>query len=67
MGVGTEEEVVVEIVKPRIDKREYKRIVLQNSLQVLLISDPDTDKVSLHNFFNPSLLTSFSLFNLIKN
>lgn len=34
----------VEIVKPRTDKREYKRIVLQNSLQVLLISDPDTDK-----------------------
>ncbi|KAM7505463.1 hypothetical protein LguiB_004367 [Lonicera macranthoides] len=44
MGVGMEEEEVVEIVKPRIDKREYKRIVLQNSLQVLLISDSDTDK-----------------------
>jgi insulysin len=35
-----------EIVKARIDKRNYKRIVLRNSLQVLLISDPDTDKVS---------------------
>ncbi|CAJ2671458.1 unnamed protein product [Trifolium pratense] len=33
-----------EIVKARIDKRNYKRIVLRNSLQVLLISDPDTDK-----------------------
>ncbi|XP_048236137.1 insulin-degrading enzyme-like 1, peroxisomal isoform X2 [Ricinus communis] len=34
----------VEIVKPRSDKREYRRIVLNNNLQVLLISDPDTDK-----------------------
>ncbi|VFQ78513.1 unnamed protein product [Cuscuta campestris] len=34
----------VEITKPRSDKREYKRIVLQNSLEVLLISDPETDK-----------------------
>lgn len=39
MAVG-----VVEIVKPRTDKREYKNIVLNNSLQVLLISDPETDK-----------------------
>ncbi|KDP26059.1 hypothetical protein JCGZ_21092 [Jatropha curcas] len=36
----------VEIVKPRNDKREYRRIVLKNSLEVLLISDPDTDKCS---------------------
>ncbi|CAI0374966.1 unnamed protein product [Linum tenue] len=35
-----------EIVKPRTDKREYRRIVLSNSLQVLLISDPETDKAS---------------------
>lgn len=35
----------VEIFKARSDKREYKRIVLQNSLEVLLISDPETDKV----------------------
>ncbi|XP_012466863.1 insulin-degrading enzyme-like 1, peroxisomal isoform X4 [Gossypium raimondii] len=41
MTVGRED---VEILKPRIDKREYRRIVLRNSLQVLLISDPDTDK-----------------------
>ncbi|KAL4198409.1 hypothetical protein AMTRI_Chr03g140060 [Amborella trichopoda] len=34
----------VEILKPRIDKREFRRIVLSNSLEVLLISDPDTDK-----------------------
>ncbi|KAI6696778.1 hypothetical protein NL676_016897 [Syzygium grande] len=34
----------VEIVKPRSDKREYRRIVLKNSLEVLLISDPETDK-----------------------
>ncbi|WRX24863.1 hypothetical protein QQP08_017350 [Theobroma cacao] len=37
-------EIDEEIVKPRTDKREYRRIVLGNSLQVLLISDPDTDK-----------------------
>ncbi|MCH93229.1 zinc-metallopeptidase peroxisomal-like, partial [Trifolium medium] len=33
-----------EIVKACIDKRNYRRIILRNSLQVLLISDPDTDK-----------------------
>ncbi|WRX24860.1 Peptidase M16 [Theobroma cacao] len=37
-------EIDEEIVKPRTDKREYRRIVLGNSLQVLLICDPDTDK-----------------------
>ncbi|GMH08169.1 hypothetical protein Nepgr_010009 [Nepenthes gracilis] len=42
MAVGKEE--LSEIVKPRTDKREYKRIVLGNALEVLLISDPDTDK-----------------------
>ncbi|KAK2994518.1 hypothetical protein RJ640_010796 [Escallonia rubra] len=44
MAVGVEKESV-EIIKPRNDKREYRRIVLQNSLQALLISDPDTDKL----------------------
>ena len=38
-----------EILKPRTDKREYRKIVLKNSLEVLLISDPETDKVrSIH-------------------
>ncbi|KAH7557203.1 hypothetical protein JRO89_XS11G0073500 [Xanthoceras sorbifolium] len=41
MAVGKDD---VEIVKPRTDKRHYRRLVLSNSLQVLLISDPDTDK-----------------------
>ncbi|KAL8489852.1 hypothetical protein ACS0TY_025656 [Phlomoides rotata] len=41
LGVRKEEE---EIIKPRNDKREYRRIVLQNNLHVLLISDADTDK-----------------------
>lgn len=44
MAMGKSE---VEIVKPRNDKREYRRVVLPNSLEVCLISDPDTDKVSL--------------------
>ncbi|XP_011075245.1 insulin-degrading enzyme-like 1, peroxisomal isoform X1 [Sesamum indicum] len=34
----------VQIIKPRNDKREYRRIVLQNNLQVLLIRDSETDK-----------------------
>lgn len=42
---GLKEEAMVEIMKPRSDKRDYRRIVLDNSLQVLLISDPETDKV----------------------
>ncbi|XP_022743488.1 insulin-degrading enzyme-like 1, peroxisomal isoform X2 [Durio zibethinus] len=41
MAVGREDG---EIIQPRTDKRQYRRIVLRNSLQVLLISDPDTDK-----------------------
>ncbi|XP_057982106.1 insulin-degrading enzyme-like 1, peroxisomal [Malania oleifera] len=43
MAVGKEQ---VEIVKPRTDKREYRRIVLSNALEVLLISDPETDKAA---------------------
>ncbi|CAJ2659724.1 unnamed protein product [Trifolium pratense] len=41
MGVENKD---AEIVKTRIDKRSYRRIVLRNSLQVLLISDPNTDE-----------------------
>ncbi|CAK8543240.1 unnamed protein product [Lathyrus sativus] len=41
MAVGKDN---TEIAKARIDKRDYRRIVLRNSLQALLISDPDTDK-----------------------
>ncbi|KAL1555332.1 Insulin-degrading enzyme-like 1, peroxisomal [Salvia divinorum] len=33
-----------EIIKPRNDKREYRRILLKNNLQVLIISDAETDK-----------------------
>jgi hypothetical protein len=35
----------IEITKPRNDKREYRRVVLPNALELLLVSDPDTDKV----------------------
>ncbi|XP_021623125.1 insulin-degrading enzyme-like 1, peroxisomal isoform X2 [Manihot esculenta] len=51
--------MAVEILKPRTDKRDYRRIVLKNSLQVLLISDPETDKcaasmnVSVGSFSDP--------------
>lgn len=65
MAVGIED---VEIVKPRTDKREYRRIVLRNSLQVLLISDPDTDKcaasmnVGVGSFSDPVGLEGLSHF-----
>ncbi|KAF7149001.1 hypothetical protein RHSIM_Rhsim03G0023500 [Rhododendron simsii] len=46
MGDLGKEEPAVEIVKARTDKREYSRIVLKNSLEVLLISDPKTNKLA---------------------
>jgi len=36
----------VEFIRARSDEREYRRVVLANALEVLVISDPDTDKVS---------------------
>ncbi|KAL0867024.1 hypothetical protein Bca101_046142 [Brassica carinata] len=57
-----------EILKPRTDKREYRRIVLKNSLQVLLISDPQTDKcaasmnVSVGSFSDPEGLDGLAHF-----
>ncbi|XP_010057119.2 insulin-degrading enzyme-like 1, peroxisomal [Eucalyptus grandis] len=65
MAVGREE---VEIVKPRSDKREYRRVVLENSLEVLLISDPDTDKcaasmdVGVGSFSDPEGLDGLAHF-----
>jgi insulysin len=35
----------VEFIRARSDKREYRRVVLPNALEILLISDHDTDKV----------------------
>ncbi|KAK7244519.1 hypothetical protein RIF29_39342 [Crotalaria pallida] len=63
-----EEEVEVEITKGRNDKRHYKRIILPNSLQVLLIIDPDTDKcaasmnVGVGSFSDPSDLPGLAHF-----
>ncbi|KFK24533.1 hypothetical protein AALP_AAs45023U000100 [Arabis alpina] len=70
MVVGTENgaATVDEIVKARTDKREYRRIVLKNSLQVLLISDPETDKcaasmnVSVGSFSDPEGLQGLAHF-----
>ncbi|OAY69616.1 Zinc-metallopeptidase, peroxisomal, partial [Ananas comosus] len=65
MAVGISE---VEIIKPRTDKREYRRIILSNSLEVLLISDPDTDKaaasmnVSIGYFCDPEGLEGLAHF-----
>ncbi|TVU34897.1 hypothetical protein EJB05_16753 [Eragrostis curvula] len=36
----------VEFIRARSDKREYRRVVLPNALECLLISDPDTDKAA---------------------
>ncbi|XP_022766682.1 insulin-degrading enzyme-like 1, peroxisomal isoform X2 [Durio zibethinus] len=69
MANGIENEEVV-IVKPQTDKRKYRRIVLGNSLQVLLVSDPDTDKsaacmlVSVGNFSDPDGLEGLASFLL---
>ncbi|KAJ0245875.1 Insulin-degrading enzyme-like 2 [Hirschfeldia incana] len=74
MVVGTENMEAVpedkggEILKPRTDKREYRRIVLKNSLEVLLISDPETDKcaasmnVSVGSFSDPKGLDGLAHF-----
>lgn len=61
MAVG-KEQVTHEIVKPRTDKREYRRIVLKNSLEVLLVSDPDTDKAK--QSFTSFIFCLFNLFIL---
>ncbi|XP_057520818.1 insulin-degrading enzyme-like 1, peroxisomal [Amaranthus tricolor] len=66
MAVGKDE--MVEILKPRTDKRDYKRVVLSNSLEVLLISDPDTDKcaasmnVNVGSFSDPEGLEGLAHF-----
>ncbi|GLT88210.1 hypothetical protein SLE2022_062450 [Rubroshorea leprosula] len=65
MAVGKDD---IEILKPRTDKREYRRIVLKNSLEVLLISDPETDKcaasmdVSVGFFSDPDGLEGLAHF-----
>ncbi|KAF5474140.1 hypothetical protein F2P56_006066 [Juglans regia] len=57
-----------DIVKARTDKREYRRIVLKNSLEALLISDPDTDKcaatmdVGVGSFSDPEGLEGLAHF-----
>ncbi|XP_022982829.1 insulin-degrading enzyme-like 1, peroxisomal [Cucurbita maxima] len=67
MAVG-KEQVTHDIVKPRTDKREYRRIVLRNSLEVLLVSDPDTDKsaasmtVNVGSFSDPEGLEGLAHF-----
>jgi hypothetical protein len=35
----------VEFIRARSDKREYRRLVLPNALECLLIRDAETDKV----------------------
>ncbi|GLT74479.1 hypothetical protein SLA2020_462740 [Shorea laevis] len=65
MAIGKDD---IEILKPRTDKREYRRIVLKNSLEVLLISDPETDKcaasmdVSVGYFSDPDGLEGLAHF-----
>ena len=42
---GAAAPVDVEVTKARNDKRGYRRVVLPNALECLLIGDPDTDNV----------------------
>jgi len=55
-------------VKPRNDIREYRTVLLPNGLQVLLISDPETDKaaaamnVNVGSFSNPEGLEGLAHF-----
>lgn len=43
-----------EVLKPRTDNREYRCVGLENALQALIVSDPDTDKVArLENWTRP--------------
>ncbi|GAB2267014.1 Insulin-degrading enzyme-like 1, peroxisomal [Dionaea muscipula] len=66
--MAVEDEEAMEIFKPRTDNRQYKRIVLQNSLEVLLVSDPDTDKcaaamnVDIGSFSDPEGLEGLAHF-----
>ena len=46
MGKLVMEKEHVEIVKPCTDTWEYRIVVLQNSLEVLLINDTDIGKVT---------------------
>ncbi|KAL8158714.1 hypothetical protein V2J09_000251 [Rumex salicifolius] len=65
---SSQRDEVCDILKPRNDKREYKRIVLSNCLEVLLISDPDTDKcaasmcVDVGSFSDPDGLEGLAHF-----
>ncbi|GJN11315.1 hypothetical protein PR202_ga29496 [Eleusine coracana subsp. coracana] len=58
----------VEITKPRNDRRGYRRVVLPNALECLLVSDPDTDKaaasmsVSVGYFCDPDGLEGLAHF-----
>ncbi|CAO1946196.1 unnamed protein product [Urochloa humidicola] len=58
----------VEFIRARSDKREYRRLVLPNALEILLISDPDTDKgaacmeVEVGSFSDPEGLEGLAHF-----
>ncbi|KAM0898656.1 hypothetical protein ACQ4PT_021817 [Festuca glaucescens] len=65
---GAAAKIEVEVTKPRNDKRGYRRVVLPNALECLLISDPDTDKaaasmnVSVGYFCDPDGLEGLAHF-----
>uniref|UniRef100_A0A0D9V6G7 Peptidase M16 N-terminal domain-containing protein n=1 Tax=Leersia perrieri TaxID=77586 RepID=A0A0D9V6G7_9ORYZ len=58
----------VEFIRARSDKREYRRVVLPNALECLLISDADTDKsaacmeVGVGSFSDPEGLEGLAHF-----
>lgn len=51
-----------DFVKPPLDKRSYRAIKLQNNLQVLLVSDPETDVEAGAVVRSSSISCPFSVF-----
>ena len=37
---------MVEVVKPAVDKLQYRCVVLDNGIRITLVSDPDADKAA---------------------
>ncbi|KAK9671052.1 hypothetical protein RND81_12G003500 [Saponaria officinalis] len=68
MAEKRDKEEEMEIMKGRTDERQYKRLLLSNSLNVLLISDPLTDKcaasmnVNVGSFSDPDALPGLAHF-----
>ncbi|KAG2383548.1 hypothetical protein C9374_004219 [Naegleria lovaniensis] len=58
----------VQVIKPPLDKREYKVIKLENELEALLVSDPETAQaaaamdVKVGHFSDPVIFQDWHTF-----